>query len=81
MINDIDFARNNAGKEYIYNGYKVKVVGYDCCGVGKCVIISGYTWGWIWGLSSFDDVLFVSVNRKTDLFYYVSMDELTEIEK
>ena len=80
-MDDIDFARDNAGKEYIYRGCKVKVVGYDRSGFGGSVIISGYTWGWMWGLSSFDDVLLVSVNRKTDLFYYVSMDELKEIEK
>lgn len=76
-MNDIDFARDNAGKEYIYNGYKVKVVGYDCCGVGKCVIISGFPWGW--RIPSGNDVILVKVDLKTDQFYYVSMDNLNEI--
>ena len=80
MINDIDFARDNAGKEYTYRGYKVKVVGYDCSGAGDCVIISGYPRGWTYGLSTIDDVILVKVNRKTDRFYYVSMDDLKEIE-
>ena len=44
-MNDIDFARDNAGKYYIYRGYKVKVVGYDCNGVGDCVIVSDYPGG------------------------------------
>lgn len=79
-MNDIDFARNNAGKEYTYRGYKVKVAGYDCSGVGDCVIISGYPKGWTWGQSTIDDMILVKVNRKTDRFYYVSMDELKEIE-
>lgn len=78
-MNDIDFARNNAGKEYIYCGYKVKVVGYDCCGAGDCVIISGFPWGWR-TLSSYD-VILVKADLKTDQFYYVSMDDLNEIEK
>ena len=79
MINDIDFARNNAGKEYIYNGYKVKVVGYDCCGVGDCVIISGFPWGW--RIPSSNDVILVKVDLKTDQFYYVSMYNLNGIGK
>lgn len=78
-MNDIDFARDNAGKEYIYNGYKVKVVGYDCTGVGDSVIVSGFPWGWR-TLSSCD-VILVKMDPKTDQFYYVSMDKLNEIEK
>ena len=78
-MTDIQFARDNAGKEYIYKGYKVKVVGYDCCGVGECVIISGFPWGWY--TLSVTDRLLVTVNQETDEFYYVSMDELKEIEK
>ena len=78
-MSDIDFARDNAGKEYIYRGYKVKVVGYCCTGVGTCVIVSGYPWGW-WSLSVTDRFL-VTVNRETDEFYYVSMDDLKEIEE
>ena len=50
MINDIDFARDNAGKYYIYRGYKVRVVGYDCSGVGNCVIVSDYPWGVVYTL-------------------------------
>ena len=78
-MNDIDFARDNAGKEYIYNAYKVKVVGYDCIGVGDSVIVSGFPWGWRTLSSS--DVILVEVNLKTDKFYYVSMDNLNEIRR
>ena len=80
-MNDIDFARNNAGKEYIYRDYKVKVVGYDCSGVGDSVIISGYPKGWTRDALSIGDRILASANRKTDRFYYVSMDNLNEIEK
>ena len=80
-MNDIDFARDNAGREYIYRNCKVKVVGYDCSGVGDSVIISGYPKGWTWDASAVDDMILVKVNRKTDQFYYVSMDDLKEIEK
>lgn len=79
MINDIDFARDSAGKYYIYRGYKVKVVGYDCSGVGDCVIVSDYPWGWY--TFTVTDRLLVTVNQETDKFYYVSMDELKEIEE
>ena len=78
-MNDIDFARNNAGKYYIYRGYKVKVVGYCCIGVGDCVIVSGFPWGW--RVPASNDVILVNVDLKTDRFYYVSMDNLNEIEK
>ena len=78
-MNDIDFARDNAGKYYIYRGYKVKVVGYDCSGVGDCIIVSDYPRGWR-ALSS-NDVILVKMNQKTDQFYYVSMDNLNEILK
>lgn len=80
-MNVIDFARNNTGKEYIYRGYKVKVVGYNCSEVVNCVIISGYPWGWAWCRPSVTDKLLVTVNQKTDKFYYVTMDELKEIEE
>lgn len=79
-MNDIDFARDNAGKYYIYYGYKVKVVGYDCSGVGSCVIVSDYPWGWAWSTPCVNDRFLVTVNKKTDTFYYVSMDDLKEIE-
>ena len=78
-MNDIDFARDNAGKNYIHRGYKVKVVGYDCSGDGYCVIISGFPWGW--RILSSNDVILVKVDLKTDRFYYVSMDDLKEVEK
>lgn len=80
-MNDIDFARNNAGKEYIYRGYKVKVVGYKCSEDVNCAIVSGYPCGWAWGIPSETDSLLVKVNLKTDKFYYVSMDNLKEIEE
>lgn len=86
-MNVVDFARDNAGKEYIYRGYKVKVVGYNCSEVFNCVIISGYPWGWAWCRPSVTDKLLatdrllVTVNQKTDKFYYVIMDELKEIEE
>lgn len=80
-MNDIDFARDNAGKEYTYRGYKVKVVGYDCSGYGDSVIISGYPMGWTRDALSIDDRILAPTNRKADRFYYVSMDDLKEIEK
>lgn len=80
-MNDIDFAMNNAGKEYICRGHKVKVVGYDCFGADDSVIVSGYTKGWWWRIPSGSDVFLVKVNLKTDKFYYVSMDDLNEIEE
>ncbi len=78
-MNNIDFARDNAGKYYIYRGYKVKVVGYDCSGVGDRVIVSDYQWGRCTPPANYR--LSVTVNRETDRFYFVSMDELKEIEE
>lgn len=77
-MNVIDFARDNAGKYYIYRGYKVKVVGYDCSGVSDRVIVSDYQWGCT---PPANYRLSVTVNRETDRFYFVSMDELKEIEE
>ena len=80
-MNNIDFARCNAGKYYIYRGYKVKIVGYNCSEVFDCVIVSGYPWGWAWCTPPASYRLLVTVNRETDRFYFVSMDELKEIEE
>lgn len=80
MINDIDFARDSAGKYYIYSGYKVKVVGYYCSGVGACVIVPDYPRGRARGTPCVNNRFLVTVNKKTDKFYYVSMDDLKEIE-
>lgn len=80
-MNNIDFARGNAGKYYIYRGYKVKIVGYNCSEVVNCVIVSGYPWDWAWCTPSANYRLLVAVKRETDRFYFVSMDELKEIEE
>ena len=58
----------------------VKVAGYYCSGVGACVIVSDYPWGWAWGTPCVNNRFLVTVNKKTDKFYYVSMDDLKEIE-
>ena len=79
--NNREFARDNAGKYYIYRGYKVKVVGYDCSGAGDRVIVSDYPWGRECSTPPANYRLSVTANRETDRFYFVSMDELKEIEE
>lgn len=77
-MNNIDFAR---GKYYIYRDYKVKIVGYNCSEVVNCVIVPGYPWGWAWCTPLANYKLLAAVRRETDRFYFVSMDELKEIEE
>ena len=83
---DIDFARNNIGKFYSYRGVTVRIVGFEFLGEDKNIIVAGYPNGWFqshgWhqSLISPDDNILVELDPKERL-YYVSMDELTEIEK
>ena len=74
--NDKNFLFNQkiTSWEVVSNGYKVKVVGYDCIGVGDCVIVSGFPWGW--RRPSRNDVILVKVNLKTDKFYYVRKKDI-----
>lgn len=80
MINDIDLARDSAGKYYIYSGYKVKAAGCYCSGAGACVIVPDYPWGRARGTPCVNNRFLVTVNKKTDKFYYASMDDLKETE-
>lgn len=78
MINDIDFARDNAGKFYSYRAVTVRVVGFEFLGGDENIIVAGYPNGWIQPLLSPDDNILVTLDPEERL-YYVGMDELKEI--
>ena len=79
-MNDIDFAKENIGKLYSYRGVTVRIVGFEFLGEDENIIVSGYPNGWSQFLISPGDNILVELDPKEKL-YYVSMDNLNEIEK
>ena len=71
-----EFAEKNAGKYFRFEGRRVRVVGYDAT-VDYRVIITSIGRGW----NTFYEEDCLIVKTKARGFWYVSMDELKEIEK
>ena len=79
-MNDIKFAKEHMGEYFQYKGATVRIVGFEFLGEDENIIVAGYPNGWFQILISPDDNILVDLDPEERL-YYVSMDELTEIEK
>lgn len=79
-MNDIDFAKEHMGEYFQYEGVTVRIVGFEFLGEDENIIVAGYPNGWHQSFISPGDNILVELDPEERL-YYVSMDELTEIEK
>lgn len=55
-MTDIQFAKEHMGEYFQFNGYKVRVIGYDATDTGASVIID-YLAGWELELTDPSDVI------------------------
>ena len=79
-MDDIEFAKEHMGEYFQYKGVTVRIVGFEFLGEGENIIVAGYPNGWLQISISPDDNILVDLDPEERL-YYVSMDELKEIEK
>lgn len=79
-MDDIEFAKEHTGEYFQYRGVTVRIVGFEFLGEDENIIVAGYPNGWIQPLLSPDDNILVDLDPEERL-YYVSMDDLKEIQK
>ena len=79
-MDDIEFAKEHMGECFQYKGATVRVVGFELLGFYENIIVAGYPNGWHQSFISPGDKILTELDPEERL-YYVSMDELKEIEK
>lgn len=72
----VEFVRDNLGKVFLYEDYKVRVVGY---GYDDIIVELMEDYGFGWEQLDDDDILYIEAD-KTGCFYYVGPEELDEIQ-
>ena len=71
-----EFAEKNAGKYFLYNGLKVRVVGYNSVGIPIIVTLPGGTKSKGWSSAVLDRWDILVVSTRASKFWYVDIEEL-----